>query len=83
MSVHHQNIEAIQMQIVRLIAGITDEAYLIHLREGLQQNKLATSSEEISSLEKEWVMRSLKDVDKGHLYSNEEIQAQMRAKLQR
>jgi predicted transcriptional regulator len=85
MKVPNGNIEALQKQIVRLIAGINDEMYLSGIREALQAKHSKDGGNEIivSDLESAGILQGIRDVEAGNVYSTEEVQAAARAKLKR
>ncbi|HEX2899265.1 MAG TPA: hypothetical protein VHS96_06065, partial [Bacteroidia bacterium] len=85
MKVPNGNIEALQKQIVRLIAGINDEMYLSSIREALQAKHSKDGGNEIivSDLESAGILQGIRDVEAGNVYSTEEVQAAARAKLKR
>lgn len=85
MKVPKGNIEALQMQIVRLISGIHDELYLNGIREALQAKHSKDGGSEIvvTELESTGILQGILDVEGGRVHSTEEVQAAARAKLKR
>jgi hypothetical protein len=76
------DINALQMQIIRMVAEIRDEEYLRGVWKTLQakasvgDRDLKVSEEEAAS-----ILQGLRDADEGHFYSTEEVQDEMRALL--
>jgi hypothetical protein len=81
------NIEALQMQIVRLIAGIEDKAFLEGMREALiarfarTEVQEAEEAAEVSELEMTGIRKSIQQIESGKYRSSEEVMAKMKAKL--
>jgi len=85
MQVPNSNIEALQLQIVRLISGINDEMYLNRIREALQAKLSHEGDQEVkvTNLESAGIFKGIRDIELGSVHTHEEVQAAARAKLKR
>ena len=83
MKAQNIHIEALHMQIMQLVTGIRDKAFLLGIREelGARFPKEMSQEAEITDLEMASMRKGMRDIEAGRVRTTEEVQSKMRAKL--
>lgn len=77
-------LDALQMQVIRLVADIHDKGYLLSIREVLQSRASAGDGlGEFSDEEMVAIREGIEDGEAGQVFTHEDVQDAMRAKIHR